>query len=76
MYLLQHMFDPRRITKTEFKLLLEYLEGLKGKSRNECIEKAREIEKEEELSEDSSEDEKKLQRIRKTRALNILRVLL
>lgn len=70
------MFDPRRITKPEFKLLLEYLEGLKGKSRNECIEKSREIEKEELLPEDASEDEKKVQRIKKTRALNILRVLL
>lgn len=41
------MYNPHKITKDEFKILIKYIEKLKGKSRNDCIDNAREIEKEE-----------------------------
>ena len=40
-YLLKHMYDLERVPKADFGVLLGYIEGLKGRSRADCLTEAR-----------------------------------
>ena len=42
-WLLQHMFHPSSVDKTSFKILLKYLEGLKGAARQKTLKQAQKI---------------------------------
>jgi len=68
-WLLQSMYDKEKVSKANFKILLEYLEDLKGASREQTLKEAKEFV---ETNEDTEvcTDKRKLKR-----ALKVLKVL-
>ncbi|XP_060696796.1 uncharacterized protein C7orf50 homolog [Hemiscyllium ocellatum] len=64
-WLLKHMYDRTKISDKHFARLLKYLNGLKGKAREETIQKAEALMKEFETTDDCTEDiSVKIERIR------------
>lgn len=55
-WLLQHMFEQEQVPDPDFAIVLEYLEGLQGKSRQETVKKAESLLGELEGDDDSDED--------------------
>lgn len=68
-WLLNNMYDKKQVGKKDFKLLLKYLEGLKGYQRNKLIQDSQEI-----LN--NYEKDSNINRRQYKRAINILRTLI
>ncbi|KAL5018847.1 hypothetical protein ScPMuIL_004569 [Solemya velum] len=58
-WVLQHMYDDAQITDDNFEIVLEYLEGLKGQSKDMTVKKAEEM-----LPDDIDEDDVRYKRAR------------
>eukprot|EP00117_Sycon_ciliatum_P036657 scpid81864/ scgid27561/ Uncharacterized protein C7orf50 homolog len=57
-WLLQHMYDKNKVSKSNFKILVDYLSGLKGASRHVTLEQSRKIiEGEEDESDEAVDDD-------------------
>jgi len=68
-WLLQSMYDKEKVSKAHFKILLDYLEDLKGASREQTLQEAKEFVENNEDTEECT-DKRKLKR-----ALKVLKVL-
>jgi len=73
-YLLQNIYDRKKVPKKHFKILLEYLEELKGNSRTKTLMDAQSILKEwDNLNEEDRTDKERKRKHR--RACSIVAVL-
>jgi len=68
-WLLQNIYDKEKVSKANFKILLEYLEDLKGAAREQTLKEAKEFVEANEDNEECTE-KRKLKR-----SLNVLKVL-
>ncbi|KAK8813087.1 hypothetical protein WA158_002679 [Blastocystis sp. Blastoise] len=73
--LLQHLFDPRVLTKEDFKIMLEYLSDLKGVARDETLTYAKQIDSKIPLNIEGDDEESQRRRISKHRAIEVMALL-
>ncbi|XP_062381566.1 uncharacterized protein C7orf50 homolog [Sardina pilchardus] len=70
-WLLQHMYDPEKVSDASFSIMLQYLENLRGAARDVTVQKAEAVIKEDKGdSSQTADDQKRIQR-----ALEVVRLL-
>eukprot|EP00794_Sanderia_malayensis_P008754 gene8754-9689_t len=73
-WLLRNMYDQTKLSDKHFKILVKYMKGLQGKSKEETLSKAKEI-VDKEQDESKTEEEGEVEKLKQNRALKIVRLL-